>query len=118
MYISSLISLGHSVTQHKLVSDDTANSIDQEIRRIIDSNYERAVKLITENMDKLHMMAKALIKYETIDKEQIDDIMAGKPPTPPEDWMDDEPTSGKTAASSKDESPKDSDTIGGPASQH
>ena len=110
--------LGHSVTQHKLVSDDTANSIDQEIRRIIDSNYERALKLITENMDKLHMMAKALIKYETIDNEQIDDIMAGKTPRPPEDWMDDEPTSGKTSSSPKDESPKDSDTIGGPASQH
>jgi len=112
------IFLGHSVTQHKLVSDDTANSIDQEIRRIIDSNYERAMKLITENMDKLHNMAKALIKFETIDREQIDDIMAGKNPRPPEDWMDDEPTSGKTATSPKDESPKDSDTIGGPASQH
>ena len=110
--------LGHSVTQHKLVSDDTANSIDQEIRRIIDTNYERAVKLITENMEKLHIMAKALMKYETIAKEQIDDIMAGKNPRPPEDWMDDEPTSGKTAASPKDETPKDPDTIGGPASQH
>ncbi len=107
--------LGHSVTQHKAVSDDTANSIDQEIRRIIDSNYERAVKLITDNMDKLHVMAKALIKYETIDKDQIDDIMNGKEPRPPEDWMDDEPSSGATATSGDE--PK-SGPIGGPASEH
>jgi len=107
--------LGHSVTQHKAVSDDTANSIDQEIRRIIDSNYERAVKLITDNMDKLHIMAKALVKYETIDKGQIDDIMEGKEPRPPEDWIDDEPSSGTTAASG--DSPK-SGPIGGPASEH
>ena len=106
--------LGHSVTQHKAVSDDTANSIDQEIRRIIDTNYERAVKLITENMDKLHIMAKALIKYETIDKDQIDDIMNGKEPRPPEDWIDDEPSSGATVTGDQ---PK-SGPIGGPASEH
>ena len=110
--------LGHSVTQHKSVSDDTANSIDLEIRRIIDSNYERAEKILNENMDKLHAMAKALVKYETIDKDQIDDIMNGKTPRPPSDWMDDdEPTSGTTASSSEDES-KDSGPIGGPASDH
>ena len=112
--------LGHSVTQHKTVSDDTANSIDQEVRRIIDVNYERTVKLIKENMDKLHIMAKALVKYETLDTEQIDDIMAGEEPRPPQDWedVDDEPTSGATAKSSKEGSSKDSDPIGGPASEH
>ena len=110
--------LGHSVTQHKSVSDDTANSIDLEIRRIIDSNYERAQKILNENMDKLHAMAKALVKYETIDKDQIDDIMNGKTPRPPSDWMDDdEPTSGTTASNSEDES-KGSGPIGGPASDH
>ena len=109
--------LGHSVTQHKSVSDDTANSIDREIRHIIDTNYERAVTLIKENMEKLHIMAKALIKYETIDKEQIDDIMEGKEPRPPEDWMDDEPSSGSTTSSTKD-SRKGSDPIGGPAGEH
>ncbi len=109
--------LGHSVTQHKSVSDDTANSIDQEIRRIIDSNYERAGKLIKDNMDKLHIMAKALIKYETIDKQQIDDIMEGREPRPPQDWMDDEPTSG-SATPSKDKESKDTGPIGGPASEH
>ena len=110
--------LGHSVTQHKTVSDDTANSIDQEIRRIVDTNYERALRLIKENMEKLHIMAKALIKYETIDKDQIDDIMDGKEPRPPEDWMDDEPSSGSTTKQPKADDRKDSETIGGPASEH
>ena len=112
--------LGHSVTQHKTVSDDTANSIDQEVRRIIDVNYERTVKLIKENMDKLHIMAKALVKYETLDTEQIDDIMAGDEPRPPQDWqdVDDEPTSGSTAKSPKESPSKDSEPIGGPASEH
>ncbi len=110
--------LGHSVTQHKSVSDDTANSIDQEIRRIVDSNYERAVRLIKDNMEKLHIMAEALIKYETIDKDQIDDIMDGKQPRPPKDWIDDEPSSGSTAKQPDADDRKDSETIGGPASEH
>lgn len=110
--------LGHSVTQHKTVSGDTANSIDLEVRRIIDANYERTVALIKENMDKLHAMAKALVKYETLDTGQIDDIMAGQKPRPPKDWIDNEPTSGVTAKSPEDDSAKDSDPIGGPASEH
>ena len=68
--------LGHSVTQHKAVSDETAHAIDKEIRSIVDRNYERAHTLLTENMAKLHMMAEALMRYETIDSDQIDDIMA------------------------------------------
>ena len=110
--------LGHSVTQHKTVSDDTAKSIDQEIRLIIDTNYERAVKLIKENMDKLHAMAKALVKYETLNSVQLDDIMDGKEPRPPEDWMDDEPSSSAKASKPKADNRKDSDPIGGPASEH
>jgi len=80
--------LGHSVTQHKMISDETARIIDEEIRSIIDQNFRRAELLLTENLDKLHLMADALIKYETIDASQIDEIMAGKPPHPPEDWED------------------------------
>ena len=111
--------LGHSVTQHKSVSDDTANSIDVEIRRIIDTNYERAEKILNENMDKLHGMAKALMKYETIDKDQIDEIMEGKEPSPPKDWMDDDkPDSGSAAPTSQDNASKDSGPIGGPAGEH
>jgi cell division protease FtsH len=71
--------LGHSVTQQRQVSADTAQAIDQEVRVIIDRNYERAKGLLLEYMDKLHAMADALLRYETIDKEQIDDIMSGRP---------------------------------------
>ncbi len=111
--------LGRSVTQHKNVSDDTAHAIDEEIRAFIDRNYQRAHGLLTENLNKLHLMAEALIKYETIDSEQINDIMAGKPPRPPADWPDSEPGSGVGADTTEDkakEPPKGS--IGGPAGQH
>ena len=71
--------LGRSVTQHKQVSDVTAHAIDEEVRRVIESNYKRAQgRSSRRNLDKLHTMAEALIKYETIDEEQIKDIMAGK----------------------------------------
>ena len=86
--------LGHSVTQHKNVSDETAHVIDEEIRVFIDRNYERARGILVEHMDKLHVMADALIKYETIDSGQIDEIMAGKVPRPPKDWTDQEPRGG------------------------
>ncbi|MBT8420594.1 MAG: ATP-dependent zinc metalloprotease FtsH [Gammaproteobacteria bacterium] len=78
--------LGHSVTQRKNVSDNTANAIDEEIRDIINRNYLRAEKLLQEHVDKLHLMAEALRQYETIDAHQIDDIMEGKTPRPPENW--------------------------------
>ncbi len=80
--------LGHSVTQHKGVSDETAHAIDGEIRTIIDRNYERSETILEENVDKLHLMAEALIKYETIDTHQIDDIMEGKTPRSPSGWDD------------------------------
>jgi cell division protease FtsH len=79
--------LGHMVTQRKEISDSTAEIIDQEVRAIIDRNYKRTKKILTENMDKLHIMADALMKYETIDTPQIDDIMEGKVPREPEGWM-------------------------------
>ena len=60
--------------------------VDAEVRRIIDEQYAIARKLIEDNQDKMHAMAKALLEWETIDAEQIDDIMAGKPPRPPKDW--------------------------------
>ncbi|MGH8615566.1 MAG: ATP-dependent zinc metalloprotease FtsH, partial [Gammaproteobacteria bacterium] len=82
--------LGHSVTKHKNMSDDTAHSIDQEIRRIIEESYQRAQQLLKDNIHALHMMAEALIKYETIESEQIDDIMAGKEPRPPKGWNEED----------------------------
>ena len=75
--------LGRSVTQHKNVSEATMQKVDAEIRRIIDQQYALARKLLEENRDKVEAMTKALLDWETIDAEQIDDIMAGKPPRPP-----------------------------------
>ncbi|WP_181712661.1 ATP-dependent zinc metalloprotease FtsH [Vibrio tarriae] len=70
--------LGRSVTQTKHMSDDTAKLIDDEVRQIIDRNYERARQIIMDNMDIMHAMKDALMKYETIDAGQIDDLMARK----------------------------------------
>jgi cell division protease FtsH len=75
--------LGRSVTQHKNVSEATMQKVDAEIRRIIDQQYALARKLLEENRDKVEAMTKALLEWETIDAEQIDDIMDGKPPRPP-----------------------------------
>lgn len=83
--------LGRSVSQRKEVSDATAQQIDIEVRAIIDRNYDRAKTILNENLDKLHIMAQTLIKYETIDADQIAEIMSGKEPSPPADW--DKPTS-------------------------
>ncbi|MGD2083721.1 MAG: ATP-dependent zinc metalloprotease FtsH [Chromatiales bacterium] len=113
--------LGRSVTQHKNVSDETAHAIDGEIRSVIDRNYGRARSLLTENLEKLHTMADALIKYETIDEKQIDDIMSGRSPRPPADWEDSSPPSGGTAAAGDkppQEKPSEGGPIGGPAKQH
>ena len=78
--------LGRSVTKQVNVSEQTMQKVDGVIRRIIDEQYAAARKLIEDNKDKMHAMAKALLEWETIDADQIDDIMAGKPPRPPKDW--------------------------------
>lgn len=75
--------LGRSVTQHKNVSEATMQKVDAEIRRLIDEQYALARRLLEENRDKVEAMTKALLEWETIDAEQIDDIMAGKAPRPP-----------------------------------
>jgi len=80
--------LGRSVTQHKQVSDVTAHAIDEEVRSVIEQNFQRARTILTAALDKLHAMAEALMKYETIDDEQLKDIMAGKIPKPPVGWDD------------------------------
>ncbi len=110
------IFLGHSVTQHKQVSDDTAHAIDEEVRLIIDKSYQNARAILEEHIDKLHAMAKALMKFETIDSTQIKDIMEGREPQPPEDWDD------STESSDPGDKPSPeaevAGTIGGPASEH
>jgi cell division protease FtsH len=75
--------LGRSVTMHKNVSDPTMQKVDSEIRRIVDEQYSLARRLIEDNRDKVEAMTKALLEWETIDAEQINDIMAGRPPRPP-----------------------------------
>ena len=78
--------LGRSINKTTTMSEETMQKVDHEMRRIIDTQYALARKLIEDNQDKMHAMAKALLEWETIDSEQIDDIMSGKPPRPPKDW--------------------------------
>jgi cell division protease FtsH len=78
--------LGRSVTKTTSMSEQTMQKVDSEVRRIIDQQYSLARKLIEDNQDKMHAMAKALLEWETIDSEQLDDIMAGREPRPPKDW--------------------------------
>ncbi|MGB9577691.1 MAG: ATP-dependent zinc metalloprotease FtsH [Halothiobacillaceae bacterium] len=116
--------LGRSVTQHKNISDETAHVIDEEIRAVIDRNFERAKTILVENMDILHAMAEALLKYETIDSEQIDKLMARQDPGEPKGWTEQDrsnpPQDGGTPAAVTGEGgikPHDG-SIGGPAEQH
>ncbi len=90
--------LGRSVTQHKSVSEETAHLIDEEIRSVIDRNYERSERILREHLDALHMMAEALMLYETIDRHQIDEIMEGRTPSAPEGWNDQNPGGGNGGA--------------------
>jgi cell division protease FtsH len=108
--------LGRSVTQHKQVSDVTVHTIDEEVRKIIDRNYNRAKSILEEHEKKLRVMAKALMKYETITQRQVDDIMAGREPRPPEDWDDTDDSKSSGAKQGVEAEP--SGTIGGPASEH
>ncbi|MDI1267635.1 MAG: ATP-dependent zinc metalloprotease FtsH [Polaromonas sp.] len=86
--------LGRSVTKTNNMSESTLKKVDEEVRRIIDQQYAQARTLIEDNQDKIHAMAKALLEWETIDVEQLDDIMAGKEPRPPKDWTPRNPSVG------------------------
>ena len=119
--------LGHSVTQHKIVSDETANIIDEEVKAIVSRNYDRATQLLEGHKEKLHLMAEMLLKYETIDANQIDDIMNGNEVRPPKDWDsddDDRPIGAAPAGADADSSAEPEATskppekpISGPAGQ-
>jgi len=109
--------LGRSMgSQASNVSGETAKQIDEEVRRIIDECYATAKKLLVENRDKLDAMAEALMKYETIDAEQIDDIMNGREPREPRGW-DGGGDSGAPQAK-VDEPDRSEKPIGGPAAEH
>ncbi|QHQ40894.1 ATP-dependent zinc metalloprotease FtsH [Microbulbifer hydrolyticus] len=103
------------------ISGKTSNEIDEEVRRIIDSCYERANKLLEENRDILEAMKDALMEYETLDAEQVDDLMARRKVRPPKDWHDNDYTGGGPAdeVPEADEKSKDGDsTVGGPVNGH
>jgi len=102
--------LGRSVSQSKSVSDDTARKIDEVVRGILDRAYHRTTDILKANIDKLHIMAEALLAYETIDASQIDAIMEGRRPGPPADWA-------KSGRSTKDGAGPAAGTLGGPAPQ-
>jgi cell division protease FtsH len=91
--------LGRSITTHKNVSESTMQQVDAEIRRIIDQQYALARRLIEDNREKVEAMAAALLEWETIDADQINDIMAGLPPRPPK------PSSAPKAPPPKDAPP-------------
>ncbi|MXV05938.1 ATP-dependent metallopeptidase FtsH/Yme1/Tma family protein [Xanthomonas sp. LMG 9002] len=105
--------LGRSVTQHKSVSDDTARRIDEVVRSILDKAYAKTTQILTENLDKLHVMAKLLLEYETIDVPQIDAIMEGRDPPPPMGWN----RSGKDGGNNDKGSSRPLPPIAGPAEQ-
>lgn len=96
--------LGHAMAKHKEVSDETASIIDQEVRVIVDRNFARSKTILTENLEILHAMAEALVRFETLDMDQIQDVMQGLTPREPKDWTSKsnptpppEAESGKTA---------------------
>lgn len=117
--------LGRSAGQSQTVySPETAQRIDEEVRNIIDTCYEKARQILIDNREKLDMMADALMKYETIDRHQIDDIMEGRTPRPPKGWGDSGPAGGVKADEPEvAPEPKASDDgrhpgVGRPAGEH
>lgn len=93
--------LGRSMAKAKHMSDDTARVIDAEVKQVIDRNYARSKQILLDNMDVLHSMKDALMKYETIDAKQIDDLMARREVRAPSNWHDehgDTPQGGSTVA--------------------
>ena len=107
--------LGRSVTQQKQISPETAPAIDAEVRKIIDRNYKRAKDILKKHEKELKSMADALMKYETIDRQQIVDIMEGREPGPPEGWEDKNKSGMRKKSIKKESNPP---VIGGPASEH
>jgi len=110
--------LGRSAaSQAKTVSSATATAIDKEVREIIDACYVNAKTLLETNRNLLELMKDALLEYETVDSDQIDDIMEGNKPRPPADW--DKPDDNDSGASKVEKDSTDkSGKIGGPASEH
>jgi cell division protease FtsH len=114
----SEIFLGRDVTTHKNLSNSTAELVDKEIRRIVDEQYARARQIVEENRDKMETMAKALLEWETLDSEQIDDIMAGKDPQPPAEISSAKGSGKDDSSSDKSDKKNPEPKIDEPAGEH
>jgi cell division protease FtsH len=97
--------LGRSITRTTSISEESMRRVDHEVRRILDEQYAVARKLIEDNKDKMHAIAKALLEWETIDGEQVEDIMNGRPPRPPKDGSSSPKASGPTPPVAADSAP-------------
>ncbi|WP_417614745.1 ATP-dependent zinc metalloprotease FtsH [Oceanisphaera sp.] len=109
--------MGRSAAKVKHMSDETANAIDAEVRELIERNFQRAKQILMDNIDILHAMKDALMKYETIDAKQIDDLMARRHVRPPADWVedsDDKPQAPTASTGDKDESKANEPKAGTP----
>ena len=109
--------MGRSAAKVKHMSDETANAIDAEVRELIERNFQRAKQILMDNIDILHAMKDALMKYETIDAKQIDDLMARRHVRPPADWVeesDDKPKGPTASAGDKDLNKADEPKVGAP----
>jgi cell division protease FtsH len=113
----SEVFLGRDVMTHKNMSDAVAEQVDREIRRIVDEQYARARAILEENRDKVEKMAKALLEWETLDSEQIDDIMAGREPRPPQDSTGGRP-SGEPREKKPEVKPAAKPRLDSPAGEH
>ena len=102
--------LGRSMAKAKHMSDETAHVIDEEVRAIVSRNYERARQILIDNMDILHAMKDALVKYETIEEEQIKQLMNRQPVTPPAGWEEPRGTNSAEPQQPKAEEPKAAET--------
>lgn len=112
--------LGHSITRHKDMSEATSSIVDGEVHSIVERNYKRADQILRDNLEKLHIMAEALIKYETIGQDQIQDIMAGRPIREPGNWRNKETPPEKNSviapeSEKKPEPPLENDKQGAPS---
>ena len=93
------------MSTHRNVSPETAEKVEKEVSRIIEEEYDRARNIIEENREKIEVMAKALLEWETLDSDQVDEIMAGKKPSPPEMKSKDDKPTGSSSDDSKDDAP-------------
>jgi len=114
----SEVFLGRDVMTHKNMSDAVAEAVDKEIRRIIDDQYARARAIIEENRDKIEVMTKSLLEWETIGSDQIDDIMAGKTPRPPEGWSGPDAKGGGAAPKKPSDRGEAKPRLDTPAGEH